>query len=424
PAYSFGLSKGKGFKASSKQNLMFKFALRSLSRRKSITFRIVICLATVFTLLTISVAGGIIANQTTKSWVEKAVGKNLIGIAHQEICERYDWLMSKFYETKAQEPFNYTKEEYLIPEFLLSQLKAILGENNVDERLIVETRVQENPGHIIDTKTGMAYSVGDSREGESLVVGIKPRNVLCNWFLDGRLFDECEFDKALVGDSLAHKIFSIPLNQSITIFYKSFAVAGVCVDPINNGNVTYVHLKALQNITGMSGINIALIRVLEGNREEISTIRNLVPPGFEVFELDEVLGKNLGFLDYVWSAIMLLPLFSLVSASLCLVGYVMLAITEQRQEFGVLRAVGAKPKAVVKVVSWQSIIILLSSCAAGIAFGIMATLLILVPEPLVTSYTIIAIAGILLMALVTIFAASLYPAVRFARKPILEIIAQ
>ncbi|MEM2106084.1 MAG: FtsX-like permease family protein [Candidatus Bathyarchaeia archaeon] len=121
---------------------------------------------------------------------------------------------------------------------------------------------------------------------------------------------------------------------------------------------------------------------------------------------------------------MLLPLLSLVSASLCLVGYVMLAITEQRQEFGVLRAVGAKPKAVVKVVSWQSIIILLSSCAVGIAFGIMATLLILVPEPFLTSYTIMEIAGILLMALVTIFAVSLYPAVRFARKPILEIIAQ
>ncbi|MEM3695016.1 MAG: FtsX-like permease family protein [Candidatus Bathyarchaeia archaeon] len=423
--YSLGLSKEREFKGSSKRNLMFKFALRSLSRRKSATFRIIICLATVFTLLTISVAGGIIASQTTKSWVEKAAGKNLIGIAHQEIRERYEWLLSKFYETKAQEQFNYTKEEYLIPEFLLSQLNAILGENNVDERLIIETRVQENPGHIIDPETNMVYSIGDSRRGESLVVGIKPRNVLCNWFLEGKLFGENEFDKALVGDSLAHKIFSIPLNQSITMFDKSFAVTGVCVDPINNGNVTYVHLKTLQNITGISGVNLALIRVSEVNREEIiGTIYYLIPDYFEVFELDEFLDKSLGFLNYIWSAIMLLPLFSLLSASLCLAGYVMLAITEQRQEFGVLRAVGAKPKAVVKVVSWQSITILLSSCIVGIAFGVMATLLILVPEPLVTSYTIMEIAGILFMALVTIFAVSLYPAVRFARKPVLEIIAQ
>lgn len=59
----------------------------------------------------------------------------------------------------------------------------------------------------------------------------------------------------------------------------------------------------------------------------------------------------------------------------------------------------------------------------GIAFGIIITLLILVKDPFVTVYTVMEIAGWLLIALVATFLFSLYPAIRFARKPILEIMA-
>jgi ABC-type antimicrobial peptide transport system permease subunit len=142
---------------------------------------------------------------------------------------------------------------------------------------------------------------------------------------------------------------------------------------------------------------------------------------FEVLDLNEVLDKNLSFVGYIWSTIMFLPVISLFAASLCLIAYVVLTITEQRQEFGVLRALGANPKTIVKIVSGQSLVVLLSSCAAGIAFGIIITLLILIPEPLVTSFTVAEISGWLLTALAATFIFSLYPAIRFAKKPILEI---
>lgn len=129
-------------------------------------------------------------------------------------------------------------------------------------------------------------------------------------------------------------------------------------------------------------------------------------------------------LSYTWSAIMFLPIFSLASASLCFVGYVMLDITEQRQEFGVLQALGAKPNTILKIVAIQNLVVLLSSYACGVAFGTIITLLILVPKPLVTSYTVIQIAGWLLTALTATFIPSLYPAIKFVKKPLPEIIAQ
>lgn len=424
PVYHFGLDKEPGFKVISKSSFTVKIALRSLFRRKSATIRIILCLATVFTLITVAVAGGIIADQTTKSWVEKAIGRDIILIAHRNMTDQYKLLLSKFYEANEDLQFNYTVQKYLISEKLLNQLEA-MSDIRVDARLVVNAQVREVPGELIDPETLAIISVGDSRECESLIVGIQPEKVLGEWFIEGGFLEKSREWEVVIGDSLAQKMFSMPLNQSILLYGRIFDVAGVCLDPINNGNVTYVSLQALQSATSILKPNIIMVRIDSANRaeilEQIQTIVEDANPEFRVLGLNEALEENLNFLGYIWSTIMFLPLFSLVAASLCLIGYVVLAIAEQRQELGILRALGIRPKTVTKIVSEQSLIILLSSCGAGIPVGIILTLLILVPEPVVTGYTVLEIAGWLLFALLMMFVSSLYPAIKFARKPILEI---
>jgi ABC-type antimicrobial peptide transport system permease subunit len=429
PAYYLGVSAESKFRTVSKHGLTVKIALRSLFRRKPATIRILLCLTTVFLLVTVAVAGGIIADQTTKSWVERAVGKDIILIAHNEMCSQYTLLLSKFYENKEIATFNYTDAKYLIPEELLNRLSSISDDISIEQRLITLAHIKEVPGYIFNSETGATTSVGDDREGLSLIVGIEPGKTFGKWFLDGEFLAEEQSWKAVVGDSIANKMFTMPLNQSLRLFGRYFDVVGVCLDPINNGNVTYVPLKGLQNVTNVSKPNILMVKVKSSADRaailnEIKVNVDAVGSEFEVLELNEVLDKNNAFLSYIWSTIMLLPFFSLASASLCFMGYVMLAITEQRQEFGVLRALGAEPKTILKIVAIQNLVVLLSSYACGVAFGTIITLLILVPKPLVTSYTVIQIAGWLLIALTATFIPSLYPAVKFIKKPLTEIITQ
>jgi ABC-type antimicrobial peptide transport system permease subunit len=118
---------------------------------------------------------------------------------------------------------------------------------------------------------------------------------------------------------------------------------------------------------------------------------------------------------------MLLPLLTLASAALCLVGYMMLAVDEQHQELAILRAVGAKPKIVIFILAIQSLIVLLSSLGVGISLGTIITFLILMKQPLVTSITILEITGWLLAALAGMLIFSLYPAFRIAKASILKI---
>jgi ABC-type antimicrobial peptide transport system permease subunit len=428
PVYSLGLTKEPRFNVISKSRFTMKMALRNLSRHRSASVRVVFCLTAIFMLMTVAVSSGIIAGQTSKSWVEEAVGKYIVAVGHREICDRFELLLAKFYESHQAASFNYSDQKYSIPEDLADSLSSITGVATVDTRLVTETNVTEISGYLFDHDTQATVPIGDERRGESVVIGLDPAKTLNQWFLNGEFLRDDESSQAVIGDSISQSMFTMPLNESIRISNGSFDIVGVCLDPINNGKVTYVPLKALQNATGISRPNIVMVRIdPSSNRAEVLTqIRTSVKavnPEFDALDLEVTLDNSLNFLSYIWSTVMFMPLIVLATASLCLLCYVILTINDQRQEFGIIRAVGAKPGTVAKIISTQSFIVLVSSYAAGVEIGVILTIIILMQNPVVTSYSILQIAGWLLIALATTFCFTLYPAVKFSRRPISEIMA-
>jgi len=426
PMQYFGLNEEKKFKALSKSRLTLKIASRSLSRRQSTTVRMVVFLSVVFILLTVSIAGSTIANDTTTTRVEKAVGKNTLLVAHKDMGSQYLSLLSKFSGRTAKADFNYLDSNLALTEDVFQQLAGISGIEHFEERLVYEGRIKEVMNFtFIDSAT---IPIGAYREADSLIVGLEPENVLSEWFIEGRLPRNSSSSEAVVGDSIAVTTFEIPLLQSFRIQNATLDIVGVCLDPINNGVVVFVPFETLKNITNVSNSNILLVQ-LDSSVDRSSVIMQMqeclagVNPDLAIFELNETLEKNVGFLEATWSVITFLPLFSLAAATLCLIGYLVLAINEQRHEFAVLRSMGAKPKTVFVILALQSLIVLFSSFAVGISIGVMITLMILMSQPVVTGFTIITIAGWLLAALFGMFLLSLWPAVRFAKKPILKIMS-
>jgi ABC-type antimicrobial peptide transport system permease subunit len=436
PVNYYGLTTTNKHKPLSRSGITWRIASRSLFRRQSATIRIVILLSIVFILLTVSVAGGIIASDTTTSWVQNSVDKNTIAIAHNSMGNQYELLLSKFSGAKETGDFNYSDPKLAIPEGVIGQLSALSSVSLVDSRLILKEHVNEISNFTVNPDTEQTYSVGDSRQGEAIVVGVNPENLSGTWFVQGRFLNANDDFEAVIGDSVAQAMYSPdtskntmlsnPLVQSIEFQNNTFSIVGVCVDPVNNGLVTYVPIDRLENISGVSNPNLLLVKLNNSTDRsaavaQIKTLIQAADPDLNVFEFDGVIAKNSAFLASTWQTIMLLPLFTLVSAALCLVGYMMLAVDEQHQEFAVLRAVGAKPKIVIFILAIQSIIVLISSFAVGISLGTIITLLILMKQPLVTSVTILEITGWLLAALAGMFIFSLYPAFRLAKASILKI---
>jgi putative ABC transport system permease protein len=211
------------------------------------------------------------------------------------------------------------------------------------------------------------------------------------------------------------------------VFETALNVVGICIDPINNGKVAYTPIRVLQRMSGISKPNVALISLNPSlDRAELLTqLQTLIHAGnqeYAILDLDSLVKEAIAFLRFIWSSVLVIPFFAMGSASLCLIGYVVLTMEEQLPELGVLRAVGARPNTIFGIVSEQSLLILLSSYGIGVGFGTIITLLILMNEPTITVLTVLEIGGWLAIALTVTLLSSLYPVLRFRKKPLLEMI--
>ena len=317
-------------------------------------------------MLTVSVAGGIIATEHGFR-VRNTVDKNTIESPTTAWETKYKLLLLKFSGATETGEFNYSDPTHAIPSTVIEQLNALSSVSLVDSRLVLEEHVQEISNFTVDYETQTTYSVGDSRQGDSLVIGVNPEKLAGTWFTQGRFLGQNDNLTAVVGDTVADAMYSIDrskninisnaLDEDIAFQNNTFNIVGICTDPINNGLVVYVPIQTLTNIMGYSP-NLLLVTLNNSTDQsvtitQIKTLIQSIDPNLNVFTLDGVIEKNTNFLASTWQTIMLLPLFTLVSAALCLVGYMMLAVDEQHQEFAILRAIGAKPKIIVFILSIQ-----------------------------------------------------------------------
>jgi ABC-type antimicrobial peptide transport system permease subunit len=439
----FGLGKGAPLKPLSRTGLTLRIASRSLFRRKSATLRLVIFLSTVFLLLTVSIAGGIIASDTSSSWVQQATGKNVVLIADQNMANQYKQLLLTYSGAKENADFNYSEPNLSISSTVIDAISQISGVQAMDSRLIVKGTVQEVAGFKVDPDTLATIPIGDNRQCESLLVGINAGNIVTEPLTTGFFLNATSGLNAVVGDSISTAIYSAvfsshyfgkvttlgdALVESARIGNFTFKISGICLDPINNGNVTYIPLPQLKQITGISDPNIVLVQIrptadYAATMAQIQTKLQTMNPALIVMDLNAVTKENVSFLNSLWSVIMFLPAFALAAAALCLVSFLMISIDEQHQEFAILRATGAKPSTVLVILAAQSLTVLLSSFGVGASIGTIVCIIILTAHPVVSAFTVVAISGWLLTTLLIMFLISLYPVVKFARKPLPEIMS-
>jgi len=430
PTYILGTSTGLGKGITSKLGFTFKIACRNLIRRKSTTSQAIICLTVVLTLTTVTIAGGMTANQTTVSYAERAIGRNIVIVGHPTVTDRYVSLLSRFFKQKEMQQIGYFSSEFSVSDSLISKLEQIQGVNRVDPRLILETIVHEVPGIIPDpVEQTNAIIIGGNRADEALIIGVKSENVVNDWLTLGRKLEKNDQDSTMIGDSLAVNLFYRALNQSIKIFDDGslpYNIVGICVDPLNNGKVVYIPIETLHKTVGQQGYNLVFLQIdPQQNPEVIAQVTNeAAEEDFNVVELDTTLNKHINFLDNIWSQLMFLPLFSLATAAISLISYLMLSTSGQQYEFGVMRALGAKPKTIMKMVFSEALLIILVSGAIGISVGLFIAFELLIPEPVISQSTIISVSVLLAATIGLLCVSSLYPAVKAVKKTVIDAISK
>lgn len=418
--HTFGVTSKLGRNVPSKLGSSLKVALRSLLRETRLTRQAVLCITAVITLATVGFAGGLIANQTTQSYVERAICKDVILVGHPDVLALYTALLSRFREQDEVKipAVNPLEAKYVVPDSIVSRLEGASGVIEADPRLVLEDAVYEVPEVIIDPEEpGYYVQVGDHRSGRSVIVGLDPKSTIGDWLVTGRFLSENDEFTAVVGDSLALSMFSQPQKQSIKILGKNFKIVGICFDPLNRGKVTYVPMKTLSEALGNKSCNIVLLKV--GSASYQSTLTRvqeaLSGTRFEMAELNPVLKGALNFVNNSWSPGIAVDFSSTTVAVLCLVSFVMLSVARQRREFGIVRTLGAKPRTILKMVFVETFLIVLVGNVFGIPIGLTVTFLFLIPEPVLSAQAIILLVGWIAGTTFLLPLLSLYPARRAAR---------
>ena len=264
----FGLGKGGKLKPLSKTGLTLRIASRSLFRRKSGTIRVAIFLSVIFLLLTVCIAGGIIANDTTTSWIKKATGQNVILIADNRMADQYTQLQLAFSGAKSNPSFNYSDPTLAVSDRVIQELMQVPGIASVSSQLVWSGTIQEVPGWYVIPDTLTTQPIGGNRQGISLVIGIDTSNIINEPYVSGQFLNSTLDLNAVIGDSVNKAMFKSfsakfslhgtsttlgdALRERLRVENTTFKITGICQDPINNGNVTYIALASLKKITGIS----------------------------------------------------------------------------------------------------------------------------------------------------------------------------
>ncbi len=427
PIYQLGTTAGVGKRIPSRLGFTFKVVYRSLVRRKSATLQAILCLTVVLTLTTVTIGGGIIADLTTTSYAERAIGRDIILIGHPNITDHYVDLLFQFLEDKELPQIKYLNPDFRISKSLLQRLSYIPGVNKVDPRLVLENYVREIPGVIPDpVDETRAIFVGSNRIEKALILGVEPENVVNDWLFVGRILRKGDVQSVMVGDSLAASIFEMAFNQTLKVFEENeppfYEIVGICVDSLNNGKVVYMPIESLYKDIGQEGYNLLFLEIDPSEKIRIRTQIEIEILGenLSMVELNPILDRHVNFLNNIWSLVMFLPLFSVATAAISLFSYLMLSISGQQHEFGIMRALGARPRSIIKIIFFEALLIILVSAAIGISVGLFITFAFLIPEPIISQSALISIGGLLFLILSILCASSLYPAVKAAKKIIVD----
>ena len=157
----------------SKSGITWSIVSRSLLRRQSATFRIVILLSIVFILLTVCVAGGIIASGTTTTWVQNSTGKNTVAIATSAMGNQYLQLLSQFSGASTTGDFDYSSPNLAIPDSVITQLKALPEVSSVDSRLVLARSDWGGCQLQLQRRYGLDSLLG--RQQDNGLVGCRPQ---------------------------------------------------------------------------------------------------------------------------------------------------------------------------------------------------------------------------------------------------------
>ncbi len=357
----------------------FGLAARTASRDRAFTrtlVRVSICMF----LTTVVLTGAIVAADTSKSYVERAVPSQVLVIGTNSMVNQYLQLGRVFSSSTTVPPLDYLNSSNMISAEAAAMVRAVPGAVRVDTRLMTMSPVTGYTG--AQLFGGQITGEEVTGSGQALIIGVNPNNTIGDWYTsNGFLISGDAENTVLVGDSLVGNVVSQPLNASeIRTLGVRFDIKGALVDPLNAGWVVYASLKLLQNVIGTAGYNLLLVKVTDYQSTLAQVSQVASENGLVVARLDPILESDLALLDSEWSSMLILPIVTLTLTVGILVSYLATNFSKRFNDYVVLKVLGAKTGYTLRLLLWE-------------AWGLLAICMVLAIPPAFLFTTIFFVPG-------------------------------
>lgn len=366
----------------------FNLATRNLSRDRDFNrtpVRIIVCIFLTVIVLT----GALIAADTSKDYVQRAMPANVILVANGAVYQQYIKLGIAFSNTAPIPSINYSDPTYILNQTIVSSLRSINGVVKVDTRLITMAQARGYvKAHLVSNETSGNFNnqyVPEAYLGstQALIVGIDPSNAIGNWYSSGSFLRSNDTSNTIVsGDSLVGGIVQPPpfdLAQ-VEALGTRYNVKSAVVDPLNAGRVLYSPVQSVQDSLRTTGYNILLVQT-NNSPNAISSVEQFASSyGLVAGSMDPVLKSNLDFLNSNWSYFFILPILTLVLTCGVLLSYLTTNFSRRFNDYLVLRILGARAWYSLRLLLWEAGGLLAVCLVIAVPLAWIVSIFFLLPE--------------------------------------------
>ncbi|TFH09230.1 MAG: ABC transporter permease [Candidatus Thorarchaeota archaeon] len=386
--------------------LAFRIAAKGTGRRVRGSRRTMLSLFLSFTIASLLWMGGGVVETTSRSYLMRSMGTNVIAVGNSTLLDQYYDAYSP-YGAPLNYSFDFLESSHLINTSLLSEIEDLLGVTAVESRLVVFSDVQEGDGIIWNDLIEDYTRIGEGREDSALLVGVDWDSTISDWYFEGTRPNNTE---VWIGGTLATVMFVDPLVQSLGFRGHSLSVSARAFDTLNGGMLAFMDKSILQNAVGVTGNNLALVQLDYYDETTITSIETLAASyGFDVFRQQPVLDENIEVIHTIWILLNPLALMALVSAFLGLLNYLLVSVFGRLRDFVIMRSIGAKPSFIARVMIAEGLELGMKSGLPALFVAALLSIYALIPEAAVPTlaYLPASIVTIFISMLVVILLASI-----------------
>lgn len=402
--------------------LAYKFASKSYQRHRKSSNRLFINMMLGMFLISISLMGSILFEFSTLNYQKNAMDEHILIVGQKDMVFQYCSRLV-LYQMHVRSFLNYSQDNYLLNSSIISDFESIPCVL-VDPRLIFEFIVQEVP--YVEGYT----QIGQSRILSSFIIGAHPEKFIPDiplvngipfraaLFLSGPIFviSGDWLAKNLLYDSNKENLIIQVPNQKIPNFVPIYRVLGICSDPLNGGNILYMNINHLQNLTGVNAHNLLLIKIFfPTSILDIANKLQTLGPDYIMLGTDWFLNNNLNYTQFIWIPFLILPFLFYFIILFNLIASLNSSIERQLHDFGMLRVLGAKSSTIKKTIFIRSFFEILLPSSLGIFMGAMVTIY-LIYTYVFSFLTLLLIAIGIFLTIFPLALVSTYPAFKIAKQ--------